>query len=77
MRERHFPRQCHSCEAPMARQEDTCWRCGAEWADGHTAAPQPSVSAPARFLEPGEQTRETADVKARQAVGRVRQTVNV
>ena len=77
MRERHFPRQCHSCEAPMARQEDTCWRCGAEWAVDHPAAAQSPVSAPARSVEPSEQTRETADVMAEQAVGRVRQTVSV
>ena len=32
MRERHFPRLCRTCQAPMARQEDTCWRCGAQWA---------------------------------------------
>mgnify|MGYP001030757822 CR=1 FL=1 len=32
MRERHFPRVCRTCQAPMARQEDTCWRCGTEWA---------------------------------------------
>ena len=32
MRERHFPRVCRSCRAPMARQEDTCWRCGTRWA---------------------------------------------
>jgi hypothetical protein len=32
MRERHFPRVCSSCRAPMARQEDTCWRCGTRWA---------------------------------------------
>src|SRR5829696_4134422 len=32
MRQRHFPRLCRSCRAPMARQEDTCWRCGIEWA---------------------------------------------
>jgi hypothetical protein len=31
MRERHFPRVCRSCSAPMARQEDTCWRCGSQW----------------------------------------------
>jgi hypothetical protein len=31
MRERHFPRVCRSCQAPMARQEDACWRCGARW----------------------------------------------
>jgi hypothetical protein len=32
MRDRHFPRLCRSCQAPMARQEDTCWRCGTQWA---------------------------------------------
>jgi hypothetical protein len=32
MRERHFPRVCTSCRAPLARQEDTCWRCGTQWA---------------------------------------------
>ena len=32
MRQRHFPRLCRSCRAPMARQEDTCWRCGVRWA---------------------------------------------
>jgi predicted amidophosphoribosyltransferase len=32
MRDRHFPRVCSSCRAPMARQEDTCWRCGTQWA---------------------------------------------
>jgi hypothetical protein len=33
MRERHFPRLCRSCNAPMARQEDTCWSCDAVWQD--------------------------------------------
>jgi predicted amidophosphoribosyltransferase len=32
MRDRHFPRLCRTCRAPMARQEETCWRCGAPWA---------------------------------------------
>jgi hypothetical protein len=31
MRHRHVPRLCRSCQAPMARQEDTCWRCETEW----------------------------------------------
>ena len=31
MRERHLPRLCCSCNAPMARQEDTCWSCEATW----------------------------------------------
>lgn len=37
MRDRHITRACRACSAPMARQLDTCWRCGAPWA---TAAPQ-------------------------------------
>jgi hypothetical protein len=32
MRQRHIPRVCCACQAPMARQEDTCWRCGTQWA---------------------------------------------
>jgi predicted amidophosphoribosyltransferase len=32
MRDRHLPRLCRACHAPMARQEDTCWRCGTQWA---------------------------------------------
>ena len=38
MRERHFPRLCRSCDAPMARQDDTCWSCGAVW-DYRSARP--------------------------------------
>jgi hypothetical protein len=36
MRERHFPRVCRHCRAPMARQEDACWRCGTVWASEAT-----------------------------------------
>jgi hypothetical protein len=32
MRDRHLPRLCRACHGPMARQEDTCWRCGTQWA---------------------------------------------
>jgi hypothetical protein len=32
MRNRHVPRVCRNCLAPMASQEDSCWRCGFEWA---------------------------------------------
>lgn len=39
MRERHFPRLCRSCDAPMARQEDTCWHCGAAWASKRDETP--------------------------------------
>ena len=31
MRDRHLPRLCGHCHAPMARQEDKCWRCGTQW----------------------------------------------
>jgi hypothetical protein len=30
---RHFPRLCTSCGAPMACQQDTCWSCAARWGD--------------------------------------------
>lgn len=29
MHDRHVARLCRSCQAPMACQEDECWRCGA------------------------------------------------
>ena len=32
-RGRHTPRLCRTCDAPMAGQENTCWRCGAVWVD--------------------------------------------
>ena len=32
MRNRHLPRLCRNCQAPMAGHEDACWRCGAQWA---------------------------------------------
>lgn len=32
MRNRHTPRLCRNCTAPMASQENKCWRCGVEWA---------------------------------------------
>ena len=38
MRNRHIPRICRSCQAPMACQEDACWRCGAPWAGEATSS---------------------------------------
>ena len=32
MRDRHLPRLCRHCHAPMARQENACWQCGTQWA---------------------------------------------
>jgi hypothetical protein len=32
MRQRHVARLCQSCQAPVGRQEERCWRCGAQWA---------------------------------------------
>jgi ribosomal protein L40E len=40
MRERHIARLCHSCQAPMAGQADTCWRCGTEWASEDALRPR-------------------------------------
>ena len=32
MRNRHMPRVCRHCDAPMASGADSCWRCGTQWA---------------------------------------------
>jgi predicted amidophosphoribosyltransferase len=37
MRNRHEPRLCHGCQAPMAGQTDRCWKCGEAWAPGPSA----------------------------------------
>ena len=39
MRDRHIPRLCRACTAPMGRQQDACWRCGVEWATTAPAHP--------------------------------------
>ena len=56
MRERHFPRVCRSCHAPMARQEDTCWRCGTEWASED--APRTTL----RVIAGGQPAAERAEL---------------
>ena len=38
MRNRHSPRLCQHCRAPMAGQEDSCWRCGTPWVSDHEPA---------------------------------------
>lgn len=43
-RERHFPRLCHVCQAPMAVQEDNCWHCGAVWSESQEAEPAEHVA---------------------------------
>jgi hypothetical protein len=36
MTDRHVPRLCRRCQAPIARQDPSCWRCGAQWASEDT-----------------------------------------
>ena len=45
MRERHFPRVCRSCRAPMARQENACWRCDTQWTAEDEPRPKLTVIA--------------------------------
>jgi predicted amidophosphoribosyltransferase len=49
---RHVTRLCGSCDAPMARQEETCWQCGAAWTAGATVPAVAPVAAPVPVLEP-------------------------
>ena len=46
MRDRHKPRLCRHCSAPMARQEDSCWNCGTRWTS-EDAPPTESLPLPA------------------------------
>ena len=62
MRERHFPRVCRSCKAPMARQQDTCWRCGSQWASED--APRTTL----KVIPGGAQVEHDADRWANEGV---------
>jgi predicted amidophosphoribosyltransferase len=56
MRERHLPRLCRHCQAPMAGQGEACWRCGTEWAT--EAAPRTTLR-----LIPGDAQSAGDDVE--------------
>jgi hypothetical protein len=58
MRDRHHPRVCGSCRAPMARTEDACWRCGTPWVEQGSGA---SPSATRTRLHGGRQHESGAD----------------
>jgi hypothetical protein len=58
MRDRHHPRLCHSCHGPMARQEDTCWRCGAPWAAQERRPAKLRLTVPAVLTIPGGRIAE-------------------
>jgi hypothetical protein len=45
MRGRHRPRVCGSCQAPIARADDACWRCAMPRADDEPR-PTPSTRRP-------------------------------
>ena len=63
MRNRHFPRLCDYCQAPMGAQQDSCWRCGETWAS------EPKAAVRLRLIEGGAavavQPVSTADRLAR------------
>ena len=63
MRERHFPRVCRSCSAPMARQEGTCWRCGTRWASEE--GPRTTLRVIAGGAQGGDRAPATIAVAAR------------
>jgi predicted amidophosphoribosyltransferase len=60
MRDRHIPRLCRSCSAPMARQHNTCWHCGVEWS---TTAPLRAAADPitAAHLQAETEARVSAE----------------
>lgn len=64
MRDRHFARLCGACQAPMSRQEDTCWRCGSRWAPAGSARTRLRVI-PGGAAAPAATRDERALVQAR------------
>jgi len=57
MRDRHIPRLCSACGSPMARQESSCWQCGAAW----TLADRPPDEATARWQDEGGHFEQERD----------------
>jgi hypothetical protein len=68
MRDRHHPRVCGSCRAPMARAEDACWRCGTAWVEKGSRAVASTTRTRLRAEHSGRQHESMADSGA---VGRL------
>jgi hypothetical protein len=64
MRDRHFPRLCHSCQAPMARQENACWRCGANWVTEDNPTTTLRLVSAGAYADPGRSTTPAGDDRA-------------
>ena len=61
MRGRHFPRLCRSCDAPLARKDDACWRCDEAWDDRDDSPASPvSAGTPSAFVERAALTAQGA-----------------
>jgi hypothetical protein len=55
MRHRHHPRLCGACGAPMAREQDACWRCATPWTDDGPRSTPPTRRT---RLRPGHSARK-------------------
>jgi predicted amidophosphoribosyltransferase len=54
MRNRHIPRLCRVCTAPMAGQEELCWNCGAAYTSvERTTATLATDTADDRWVDDG------------------------
>jgi DnaJ-class molecular chaperone len=71
MRERHFPRVCPSCRAPMARQENACWRCGTQWTTEEAPRPKLRVIAGGATTDADRWTDEGGSVGSEAPAGAV------
>jgi hypothetical protein len=61
VRDRHHPRVCGSCSAPMARTEDACWRCASPWVENHSRAATSATRTHPRPDHGGRQHHANAD----------------
>jgi hypothetical protein len=64
MRRRHFPRLCQSCQAPLARQDSSCWQCSTE------SASEAEPRAHLRVIRGGGATQGAAATAAAVDAGR-------
>lgn len=68
MRDRHLPRLCRICQAPMARQESRCWRCGTRWSARSTPRTEDGPQRRLRVIIGGAPSDDAADPGSATAV---------
>lgn len=67
---RHQPRLCRTCQVPLGRQEDACWRCGAVVRHVHFSGRRPHDPAPPSARPPNHNSAMFSVVSRRRSAAR-------